>query len=362
MEKRTKIIVKAVVLFSMVVFLGTLLTSCSIVKEFKSPIALIKVSPLSGFVPLMLTFDGSDSYDPDGHIVEYKWNFGDGQAASGTTISHTYEQEGSYIVSLTVTDDDGRSGTQSVTVTAIRPPPAGSFFQISSVNIPSSGTVGTSVPIQFTITNIGNQGANGSYQIRANSDLLTSGTLTLAVQQSRIITYANTFSTAGTFLLEITTYSDGGKPLSLDDTRTQTLIQTPVQVEGNLVLVNFGTDQVGRGTDGNPNGEPDAHFKLTVPGQGQHTVNSIRMTTSDAQGNVEGIWDTISRSAPWTIGVFRNGKRLNPNDIDLLDSITGTVQYDLYVNGDWYFKSGRTVVVVVNYAEGGEFKASLVIK
>jgi len=54
---------------------------------------------------LAVDFDGTSSTDPDGTIVSYEWNFGDGNTATGTTTDHTYAAEGTYTVRLTVTDD-----------------------------------------------------------------------------------------------------------------------------------------------------------------------------------------------------------------------------------------------------------------
>jgi len=58
-------------------------------------------------------FDAAASYDPDGTVTSYHWDFGDGQPGSGVTISHTYGLTGSYTVVLTVTDDGGASDTDS---------------------------------------------------------------------------------------------------------------------------------------------------------------------------------------------------------------------------------------------------------
>jgi PKD repeat protein len=62
---------------------------------------------------LACNFDGSDSYDPDGSIASYDWDFGDGNTGSGVTTSHTYAVGGSYTVVLTVTDDEGATGSDS---------------------------------------------------------------------------------------------------------------------------------------------------------------------------------------------------------------------------------------------------------
>jgi Zn-dependent metalloprotease len=66
---------------------------------------------------LTCDFDGSGSSDPDGTIVSYEWNFGDGTTGSGVTVSHTYAQGGDYTVTLTVTDDDDAADTDSQVVT-----------------------------------------------------------------------------------------------------------------------------------------------------------------------------------------------------------------------------------------------------
>jgi len=64
-----------------------------------------------------VSFSGSGSYDPDGYIVSYSWNFGDGSTGSGATVSHTYSSAGTYTVTLTVTDNKGAIGTDTAIVT-----------------------------------------------------------------------------------------------------------------------------------------------------------------------------------------------------------------------------------------------------
>jgi len=53
---------------------------------------------------LTVRFDGSHSYDPDGHHVTYRWDFGDGYTTGVESPSHTYERPGTYDVTLIVSD------------------------------------------------------------------------------------------------------------------------------------------------------------------------------------------------------------------------------------------------------------------
>jgi PKD repeat protein len=72
---------------------------------------------------LSCSFGGTASSDADGTIVAYSWDFGDGASTSGETADHSYAQAGTYTVTLTVTDDDGSSATDSKLVTIEAPPP-----------------------------------------------------------------------------------------------------------------------------------------------------------------------------------------------------------------------------------------------
>ncbi len=58
----------------------------------------------------------STASDEDGEIVSYLWDLGDGSSADTETLTHRYGQSGDYLVSLTVTDDDGLSHTSSQTI------------------------------------------------------------------------------------------------------------------------------------------------------------------------------------------------------------------------------------------------------
>ncbi|GEM_PF-3849625 len=81
------------------------------------PLASFQGTPLSGNRPLTVSFDASASFDPDGTLVQYDWDFGDGTTRSdaGITPKHTYSIDGTYSVTLTVRDDEGNTGSLTET-------------------------------------------------------------------------------------------------------------------------------------------------------------------------------------------------------------------------------------------------------
>jgi PKD repeat protein len=71
-----------------------------------------------------VNFDGSNSYDPDGTVVGYAWDFdNDGIIDSSDVItSHVYAPRGDHLALLTVTDNDGLTNTASVEI-SVAPQP-----------------------------------------------------------------------------------------------------------------------------------------------------------------------------------------------------------------------------------------------
>ncbi len=63
------------------------------------------------------------SFDFDGSIVSYQWNFGDGESGTGATLSHKYSNAGTYTVLLTVVDDGGLKDTDSIEIIVKKPKP-----------------------------------------------------------------------------------------------------------------------------------------------------------------------------------------------------------------------------------------------
>jgi YD repeat-containing protein len=71
----------------------------------------------SGITGQNTVFNGGSSFDPDGSITSYSWNFGDGGTGTGASLTHAYASPGTYTVTLTVTDNLGAQGSATTTAT-----------------------------------------------------------------------------------------------------------------------------------------------------------------------------------------------------------------------------------------------------
>ena len=104
---------------------GTIATSPPVVEEptpapNQMPTAVAIADVYAGKAPLRVNFDSSGSTDPDGTIISYYWEFMDGNTSTDANPSHRFTDPGSYAVTLTVTDDQGMSASNSVTITVTK--------------------------------------------------------------------------------------------------------------------------------------------------------------------------------------------------------------------------------------------------
>jgi|GEM_PF-7100698 len=81
----------------------------------EGPIADAGDTIIFGYRGAPITFNGNASYDVDGNIISYIWDFGDGFTGIGMRPTHTYTLGGNYTVTLTVTDNEGAKNSTSIT-------------------------------------------------------------------------------------------------------------------------------------------------------------------------------------------------------------------------------------------------------
>lgn len=92
------------------------------VADNQPPSASFTASTLEPAIGASVSFDASASSDPEGEMLSYAWDFGDGTKGTGVTATHAYSVAGKYQVKLTVTDPKSLTGTTSQTLNVVSEP------------------------------------------------------------------------------------------------------------------------------------------------------------------------------------------------------------------------------------------------
>ncbi|MFH0811166.1 MAG: PKD domain-containing protein, partial [Pseudomonadota bacterium] len=143
-------------------------------KMLANPVAAFTYSPLAPKPGQALTFDASASYDPDGSITRYTWEFGDDQTAEGKIVTYTYQEEGEYDVLLKVRDNKALGGTIIRTVFVVEeggapPPPPSNMFTDLIINPGETKELTEDIFVSGKLINNGNF-QPGNYNIMLVGD------------------------------------------------------------------------------------------------------------------------------------------------------------------------------------------------
>jgi hypothetical protein len=171
-----------------------------------------------------LDFDGSTSRDPQGDALTYAWDFGDGtEAGTGSKPSHTYATNGTYTVSLTVTDANGDISAPTTTTVTIQ-----NAVPVVSGSTPFA-TFGSPTTLEFSFTDYALD-APWSYQVAWGDGTVDPGQTT----ESGMIRTTHTYTSAGDYTAIVSvTDVDGG-------TGTTELAIRVREPEGAHVLIGVG--------------------------------------------------------------------------------------------------------------------------
>ena len=126
-----------------------------------------------------VNFDGSNSYDPDGSIVNWTWDFGDGTIGYGETTTHIYSVYGNYITTLTVRDNDGATDTDIAVVTIWQ---NGHDLSIWKVQSPHNVRMGSTKTVVVWVKNLGSRYDYGLLSLTITAPDGTETTLTKIVK------------------------------------------------------------------------------------------------------------------------------------------------------------------------------------
>lgn len=175
---------------------STVITANAPTPPQQGPQAVLNASTAQGSAPLTVTFDATGSQDSDGQLTAYTWDFGDGASASGAQVSHTFNQDGTYVVVLTVTNDDGEMATarQTITVGVSNNEPPQAAFRAT----PETGTAPLTVVFDASSSS-DVDGIIQAYTWDFGDGNISSGSI-----------ISHTFTSAGTFTVTLLVVDDQG--------------------------------------------------------------------------------------------------------------------------------------------------------
>ncbi len=197
----------------------------------QAPNAVASGSPTSGNAPLAVNFSGSGSSDPDGSIVSYAWNFGDGGTDSAANPLHTYTTKGTFTAVLTVIDNDGLTDTASVTISVTGPPSSPS--NLGATAISSS---------QINLAWTDNANDETGFKIQRSTDNLNFSQI--ATAGANATSYSNTGLTAGTtYYYRVSAYNGSGDSVfsnTANATTPQAVLMHVGDLDRTATLLNGG--------------------------------------------------------------------------------------------------------------------------
>ena len=221
--------------------------------------------PYEWYINVDLIFDGSNSAD-DGKIVSYEWDFGDGNTEYGISPTYTYETVGNYIVTLTITDDGGKTASDTTYALIIEPP-----------NNPPTTPVVTALPtgsinIEHSFTAVSNDMDNDTIQYVFDwGDETTSSTEYLINGEET--TQLHTWDEAGKYTITITA----------TDNKTETVSETTVLIDA------FEISNLGLLLDENCDGKYDVF--TSISGDEKTNVEPGTSGCYFIDVNGDNIWD-----------------------------------------------------------------------
>jgi DNA/RNA endonuclease G (NUC1) len=182
-----------------------------------------------------VAMSGAASFDPNGTVTSYAWNFGDGIESSGIARSHTYAQDGDYTVRLIVTDNDGLADT---TTSAVH------VSNVAPTILPFDGATllpGETYRADGSFTDPGADLWSGTVNYGDGSGV---GSLTLA---NKTFSLSHAYGVAGTYTVTVGISDDDATSTS---TRTVT-VWTLVQGVQNASAIVFRLAKDGQLSAGN---------------------------------------------------------------------------------------------------------------
>jgi len=286
-----------------------------------TPTVVAAADPAFGKVPLDVDFSSAGTVDPDGSIVSYSWNFGDGSPLSTEADpSHTYTSVGSFTATLTVTDDDGATATLPVAIDVLA--------NVAPTAVASATPDAGKEPLEVSLSSAASTDPDGTiagheWDFGDGSPVSTSANPT------------HVFQLPGSYTVTLTVTDDSGDSDSTTLTVTVNANQTPTAV-ANATSTTSGNAPLTVTFDSAASVDPDGTFTVswdfgdgseasteTAPSHTFTDVGSYTVTLTVTDDNGATSTDTLTVTAEDSVLWVRDGgsDAGNGSQSDPFDSI-----------------------------------------
>jgi len=326
----------------------------------KPPVAIFTESAENVYVNEKITFNAAGSYDPDGYIVDYSWDFGDGNTATGIIVSYAYADNGSYSVTLTVTDNDGATASAHATKTVMNRPPIASFTETAEI-------VDTGETISFDASDSSDpDGSIVNYSWDFGDGAKGTG---VSVQHA--------YSQDGTYTVTLTVTDDDGATDTISATKT-VLNQSPIasftesaETVSSSESIHFDASEshdpdgtiVNYSWDfGDGNTAVDIEVDHAYEDDGVYTVTLTVIDDDDATGSATATKNVLNR--PPIVSFTENATIVKKDEAIHFDASESHDPDGTIVNYLWDFGDGNTATDVTSdhaYSEDGNYTVTLTV-
>jgi len=261
----------------------------------RPPVADFVASPSPTNPGSPVTFDASASFDPDGTIVSYTWEFGDSTVGSGVMPTHAFANPGVYTAILTVVDNQSLSSNATHQVTVNAPPRVAFQF--------SPGTIYIGVSVLFD----GSASTDPDGTIASYSWDFGDGSFGTGIQPPHV------YTAKGLFGVELTVVDNLG--LSNYTTRTVAVRDRAPQITSSapglgLLTVDAGATQTFTVIAWDPDGDVLSYtwrVDDTVAGGNTSALNFASSDSGNHIVNVTVSDGSLVVSREWTVTVVASG-------------------------------------------------------
>lgn len=361
---------------------------------------------------LTVNFDASGSWDGDGTIASYHWDFGDSTASTGVSPSHTYSAAGDYLVTLTVADDSSATHAVQQTITVTQPVnklPVASFTyaaHILNVSFDASASTDEDGSIINYHWNFGDSttatgvlvnhqyAASGSYTVTltveddstatvslqqivsVSNDITEITTVTVNQQQNGNImnvlgtyTFAagtsgsvriRTNGTNGYVVADAIRFSKSGQSDIIVDNSDPGVV-----IDGNWISTSFSPGYVGSDylhDDNTGKGNKTVTFTPNLPVAGEWTVLMQWTAHTNRATNVPvdiiHLMDTSTNQPPLALFDYE------ANGLTISFDASASTDHGTITDYRWYFGDGTTgsgQTIAHTYAEEGNYTVTLTV-